>query len=84
MKKTKKLLGIFLCLILCCLLCLPVAASASSHKVKAGFFAFSGYHMMDDHGIRSGYGYDYLQYMSNYEDWSYDYVGYDKSWKDML
>lgn len=84
MKKMKKTMFFLLCLVLCGLMYLPVSASASSHKVKAGFFAFSGYHMMDEHGILSGYGYDYLQYMSNYEDWSYDYIGYDKGWKDML
>lgn len=83
MKKTKITICIFLCFILCYFLYLPVSASASSHKVKAGFFAFSGYHMIDEQGVLSGYGYDYLQYMSNYEDWTYEYVGYDKSWKDM-
>ena len=83
MKKANKFISLLLCAVLCFLLYLPVSASASSHKVRVGFFSFSGYHMMAEDGSKSGYGYDYLQYMSNYEDWSYEYIGYDKSWRDM-
>ena len=52
-------------------------------NVKVGFFAMDGYHVMDEEGNRSGYGYDFLRLMARYWDVDYEYVGYDKSWDDM-
>lgn len=52
-------------------------------KVKAGFFQFDGYHNTADNGVRSGYGYDVLQKLAAYNEWDYEYVGYDKSWSEM-
>ena len=52
--------------------------------IRVGFFATDGLHMMDDDGEKTGYGYDLLRYMSRYLDVSYEYVGYDKSWAEML
>ena len=37
-------------------------------KVRVGFHALDGYHMTDEEGCRSGYGYDVLQLMARYED----------------
>ena len=67
---------------------LPLSASAaetvSQHeRVRVGFFAMDGYHMMDENGNRSGYGYDFLRLMARYWDVDYEYVGYDKSWDEM-
>ena len=67
---------------------LPLSASAaetvSQHeRVRVGFFAMDGYHMMDEDGNRSGYGYDFLRLMARYWDVDYEYVGYDKSWEEM-
>lgn len=52
--------------------------------VKVGYFPFEGYHMEDENGVKSGYGYDILQQMKIYENWKYEYVGYDEniSWDD--
>lgn len=52
--------------------------------IRVGFFAMEGYHMIDDNGDRSGYGYEFLKLLSRYTNWEYEYVGYDKSWQDML
>lgn len=52
--------------------------------IRVGFFATDGLHMMDDDGEKTGYGYDLLRYMSRYLDVKYEYVGYDKSWAEML
>lgn len=52
--------------------------------IRVGFFATDGLHMIDDGGEKSGYGYALLRYMSRYLDVSYEYVGYDKSWAEML
>lgn len=61
----------------------PAFAATDAPTIRVGFFAFDGYHMMDENNERSGYGYDYLQGMARYMDWRYDYVGYDKSWAEM-
>lgn len=65
----------------------PVQAENGKHNptevINVGFFAFDGYHMEDASGAKSGYGYDFLQKMGNYAGWTYNYVGYDKSWSDM-
>ena len=42
-----------------------------------------GYHMMDEDGRKSGYGYDFLRLMARYWDVEYEYIGYDKGWSDM-
>lgn len=43
-----------------------------------------GYHMMDEEGNRSGYGYDILQLLGRYGNVVYEYKGYDKSGRDMF
>jgi hypothetical protein len=55
-------------------------SSAVPETVKVGFFAFDGYHEMDENGVKSGYGYDFLQLTQKYVNLNYEYVGYDKSW----
>ena len=73
-------------LLLTALLSLSASAAepASQHdRVKVGFFAMDGYHMMDEEENRSGYGYDFLRLMARYWDVDYEYVGYDKSWEEM-
>ncbi len=52
--------------------------------LKVGFFAFSGYHIMDDKGHRDGYGYEFLQRLAIHGGWSYEYIGYDRSYADSL
>ena len=73
-------------LLLAALLSLSASAAetVSQHeRVRVGFFAMDGYHMMDEDGNRSGYGYDFLRLMARYWDVDYEYVGYDKSWEEM-
>ena len=58
-------------LILTTLLSFPARAeeAESQHeRVRVGFFAMDGYHMMDEDGNRSGYGYDFLRLMARYWD----------------
>uniref|UniRef100_UPI00405604B8 transporter substrate-binding domain-containing protein n=1 Tax=Agathobacter sp. TaxID=2021311 RepID=UPI00405604B8 len=55
------------------------AAEDESLKVKVGFFARNGYHVENENGTRSGYGYEVLQLMARYSNLSYDYVGYNKT-----
>lgn len=57
--------------------------NTSQEAVRVGYFAFEGYHMMDEDGRRSGYGYDFLRMAARYLNVKYEYVGYDKSWDEM-
>ena len=81
-------LAVLLAFVCVCMIFSPQTAYAaedsSQHEtVKVGFFAMDGYHVMDEEGNRSGYGYDFLRLMARYWDVDYEYVGYDKSWDDM-
>src|SRR5574344_713475 len=75
----------FLLLFVLLILFYPLfAENAAIHPlIRAGFFEFNGYHEIDSDGSRSGYGYDFLQKIARYTNWTYEYIGYDKSWNDM-
>lgn len=49
--------------------------SKTSENIKVGFFKFEGYHDVDSDGHRSGYGYDFLQILAKYANFTYTYVG---------
>jgi len=59
-------------------------SSAPPQTVHVGFFSFPGYHDMDNTGEKSGYGYDFLQMIAGYANFKYVYVGYQRTWFDML
>lgn len=46
---------------------------------KVAFFAFDCYHMQDENGKRTGYGYEMMQGISEFLQCTFSYVGYDKS-----
>ena len=46
---------------------------------KVAFYASNCYHIQDDSGQRSGYGYEMMQGLSKYMQCTFDYVGYDKT-----
>lgn len=75
--------ALFLTFLLCSA---PVSADTQTERpvIKVGFFSLGGYHMIDEEGNRSGYGYDFLRLTARYLDVNYEYIGYDKSWEDML
>ena len=86
--RAKKYVAVLLVFVCVCMIFSPrtayAAEDSSQHEtVKVGFFAMDGYHMMDEEGNRSGYGYDFLRLMARYWDVDYEYVGYDQSWDDM-
>ncbi|MBD5131088.1 MAG: response regulator [Clostridiales bacterium] len=59
-------------------------AQSNSRTYKAGVFSFEGYHMKDEQGRLSGYGISFLNLVSEYSRLNFQYIGYDKSWGDML
>ena len=67
------------------LACLPAASADAAQRetIRVGFFEFDGYHMMDENGVRSGYGYDFLRMMARYLNVNYEYIGYDCSWDEI-
>ena len=82
----KNLLRVWAVLCLCVLL---VAAACSAlaeerQKIRVGYFHFPGYHEISADGRYSGYGYDVLQMLRFYNNWDYEYVGYNKSWDEMV
>ncbi len=52
--------------------------------IKVGFFEYNGYHMIDNQGHRSGYGYEVLQQIAPYTNWTYEYIGYDKGRAELM
>ena len=78
-------MGLFALCLLLAVCQMPAAAQPAQRQVvRVGFFAFDGYHMQDKNGVRSGYGYELLQRMVGYTNWQLEFVGYDKSWGEML
>ncbi len=76
---TAAVMGIMLIIMSVC----PVYA-ASMKKIdtpdyKVAFYAFDCYHMKDDNGKLSGYGYEMMRGISKYLQCTFSYVGYDKS-----
>lgn len=77
MKHSVKLMTLIIGLLLFAL------SSLSASPVRVGFFAMDGYHMIDPEGNRSGYGYELLQLIGRYTPYTFEYIGYDKSWAEM-
>ena len=78
MRKLKVLLLSFAMFLFC-----GSVFSATPKVIRVGFFAFDGYHHVDEDGYRTGYGYEFLQRIRQYTTWKYDYVGYEDSWGEM-
>ncbi len=60
------------------------AAASDEEVLRVGFFSFPGYHVVEEDGRRSGYGYEFLQRLAIHAGWSYEYIGYDGSYADSL
>ncbi len=86
--KRLRLLCLALSALLLATFCLPAQAAAAEEEpaeiLRVGFFAFSGYHTIEEDGRRSGYGYEFLQRLAIHGGWSYEYIGYDSSYAGAL
>ncbi|MDD3587305.1 MAG: transporter substrate-binding domain-containing protein [Thermoguttaceae bacterium] len=60
------------------------SAESSGRTVRVGYGALPGYHDQFPDGRRSGYGYEYLRRIADRAGWKCEYVGYDKSWSELL
>ena len=49
----------------------------SAQKLRVGYYAYTGFNMIDDDGTYSGYSYELLQKIARYRNITYEYDGYD-------
>ena len=60
---------------------MPASAAGSDdtpqRTLRVGFYAYTGYHIMDKDGHRSGYSYEVLQRIAQYENVKFEYLAYD-------
>ena len=78
----KRILSLVLALALLICLC-PVQAFAlekwDTPEYKVAFYPYDCYHMQDENGKRTGYGYEMMQGIAKYLQCTFSYVGYDKT-----
>lgn len=79
----KRSAGVVLSILLFLLSVCPAYASVlqqdETPDYKVAFYAFDCYHMQDENGRRTGYGYEMMQGISGYMQCTFSYVGYDKT-----
>lgn len=85
-KSIRRIIALIMCLpVLLSAVCFPAVAAQNNIKtVKAGIFSFDGYHMLDENGVYTGYGIDFLNMVSQYSSLNFEYIGFDRPWNDML
>ena len=50
---------------------------SSPQKLRVGYYAYTGFNMIDADGSYSGYSYELLQKIARYRNVIYEYDGYD-------
>lgn len=87
-------------LAVCLAFCWPAPALAESNSAtdsgsssipqvetpeyKVAFYPYANYHIQDENGVKSGYGYEMMQDLSRYMQCTFSYVGYDKSTSECM
>lgn len=59
--------------LLALIMAFPGYCQEKNRIIRVGVFSMEGYHMTDADGVRSGYGYDFLQKLSRYGNVVYEY-----------
>ncbi len=78
-KKTLAILGVLLlCLSICCVTVYAVP-QAQTPDYKVAFYPYDCYHMQDENGKKTGYGYEMMEGLAQYMQCTFSFVGYDKS-----
>ena len=79
----KRLTAGFCLLVQVVLLCCTTAAASlpryETRQYKVSYYAYNCFNMQDADGRRYGYGYDMMQSIANYLQYTFAYVGYEKS-----
>ena len=78
----KRILAFAAALLAALSLCATVAFAIPEQTTpdyKVAFYPYDCYHMQDEYGKRTGYGYEMMQGIEKYLQCTFSYVGYDKS-----
>ena len=57
---------------------------SSTQKLRVGYYAYTGFNMIDADGSYSGYSYELLQKIARYRNVIYEYDGYDGDVNDVM
>ena len=57
---------------------------SSTQKLRVGYYAYTGFNMIDADGSYSGYSYELLQKIARYRNVIYEYDGYDSDVNDVM
>ena len=57
---------------------------SSPQKLRVGYYAYTGFNMIDADGSYSGYSYELLQKIARYRNVIYEYDGYDGDVNDVM
>ncbi|MDO4460274.1 MAG: transporter substrate-binding domain-containing protein [Clostridia bacterium] len=82
----KKFLSLIICIAVV-MLSIPVVYAESIPRentpdYKVAFYMFPSYHVQDEYGNKSGYGYELMEKIEKHSQCTFSYVGYDISPKD--
>ncbi|MDD3164976.1 MAG: transporter substrate-binding domain-containing protein [Oscillospiraceae bacterium] len=75
--------GLVICLLLFMFCATESFAAGNRRTVRVGYSALPGFNEQTADGRRSGYGYEFLQYIASRAGWDLEYVGYDKGWAEL-
>ncbi len=81
--KRRSFIAILISIILFLVLVIPVSGEEKQDKIRVGFYDSPFFQNIEEDGSLSGYSYDYLQAISQYTGWEYEYV-MSESFSDCL
>lgn len=73
---------VFLCIVGSILTTMPIHAKEAEGAIRIGYTDFEGFIDKNEDGTYSGYGIEYLEEVSKYTDWEYEFVY--GSWDNLL
>lgn len=85
--KLHRLMLIICCILVVLLSSIATAAGESTQErrtLRIGSFAQDGINMKDENGNLYGYNFDFWKLARRYMDYRLEFVGYDKTWQEML
>ena len=78
-KRTLAILGVLLLCLSICSITVYAVPQAQTPDYKVAFYPYDCYHMQDENGKKSGYGYEMMEGLAQYMQCTFSFVGYDKS-----
>ena len=80
----KKLMATVIAILMMVVMSVDLISAAETGRMdtpdyKVAFYAFDCYHMQNESGKRTGYGYEMMQQVAGYLQCTFSYIGYEKS-----